>query len=148
MAFRKKAARDLSSLCGEVGSEDGADPRKFFARGHHSKKSGRKGRQLSGQVARTLAYVLSGDPGDPLLAQLDVVSVEPAPDESQLMVTVALFPDAELVDPAEVLSRLTRAAGRLRTEVAAAITRRRAPRLMFRMVQRGQQPMEGGADES
>lgn len=144
MAFRKKAARkDMRSLCGEVGSEDGVDPRKFFAHDQESRSTGRKARQLCGQVARTLAYVLSGETGDPVLARLDVVSVDPAPDESQLMVTVALFPDIDPVEPQEILRRLAAAAGRLRAEVAGAITRRRAPRLVFRLGARDE-GREGG----
>lgn len=39
-------------------------------------------------------------------------------------------PDAE-VAPAQVLDRLAQAAGRLRAEVARAVTRKRAPKLVF-----------------
>jgi ribosome-binding factor A len=47
-------------------------------------------------------------------------------------VTVGPLP-MERLDPAEVLEHLDRASPRLRCEVAAAITRRRAPTLVFRL---------------
>ena len=144
MAFRKKSARrDFRSLCGDVGPEDGVDPRKFFDRDEASRNTGRKARQLCGQVARTLSYAIS-ETGDEVLGRLDVVSVEPAPDATQLMVTVALFPGSEPIAVETILARLAQAGGRLRVKVAGAITRRRAPRLMFRVgTHEGERP-EGG----
>ncbi len=90
-------------------------------------------RQLCAQVADTLSLVLSGDFGDTVLQSLQVVAVDPAPDASQLVVTVhADLPD-ETANPAEVLQRLDAVAGKLRYEVARAISRKKAPRLVFRV---------------
>src|SRR6516165_5858656 len=86
------------------------------------------------QVADTLAQVLSGECGDDVLRSLQVVTVAPAPDASQLLVIVAPALADDKLESAEVLQRLAASSGRLRYEVAAAITRRRAPRLAFQFV--------------
>lgn len=91
----------------------------------------RKARQLCCQVADTLNYAL-GD--DAALAGLLVVSVEPAPDSTCLLVTLCPQLDDEPLDGRAMMARLEASAGRLRFEVAAAITRKRAPKLLFRLV--------------
>lgn len=136
--------RQMRAVCGEIGPEDGVDPRlPVRARRRPGARRpaasappepGRKARQLASQVFETLGGVLAGDTGDDLLGALRVVSVEPAPDASRLLVSLALLPPADAVDPDELRARLARAAGWLRTEVAAAVTRKRAPRLSFRLV--------------
>jgi ribosome-binding factor A len=109
-------------------------------RGRSSRRSGsdsaldRKTMQLCHQVAVTLDEVLA-ECGDPLLQGLRVVDVEPSPDVSRLLVTVTL--DGEPVDCPETLHRveahLARASGHLRGEVAQAITRKRAPALVYHL---------------
>lgn len=93
----------------------------------------RKALQLCHQVAVTLQEVLA-DCGDPLLQSLTVLEVEPAPDASRLLVTVASNepsgPDAGLE---RLHEHLGRASGHLRSEVASAITRKRAPVLVYRL---------------
>ena len=93
----------------------------------------RKTLQLCRQVAETLSWVFSGECRDERLSGLQVVSVEPAPNASQLLVTVAPGVGETLTDPLDTLAGLQTAAGWLRTEVTAAITRRRAPQLLFRI---------------
>jgi ribosome-binding factor A len=61
----------------------------------------------------------------------------PAPSTARLLVTVAPSPAAEAVEATTVLARLERVRGRLRTEVAAAVHRRKAPDLTFRVVNAG-----------
>lgn len=65
--------------------------------------------------------------------------MEPAPDAARLCAVVEA-PRSAAVD--EVVARLDRAAGILRTEVAQAITRKRTPTLIFRVL-RG----DAGAEE-
>lgn len=116
--------------CGEIHDDDGVDPRQFFQPNRYAGKTDRKARQLCAQVADTLSLVLAGECEDELLHNLHVLSVEPAPDASRLAVTVR----ADViggVDPRLVRDRLSDVAGRLRTEVASAITRKRAPKLVF-----------------
>ena len=93
----------------------------------------RKAIQLCHQVAETLEEVLA-ECGDTVLQDLRVVDVEPAPDASRLLVTVAvdgLLQDRQ--DRGRVHEHLVRAAGHLRSEVASAITRKRAPVLVYRL---------------
>jgi ribosome-binding factor A len=93
----------------------------------------RKALQLCAQVLRTLNCVLVGD-ADPVLRDLLVVDVCPAPDTKRMLVSVVLAPSAAEHDPGEVLSHLHRAQGHLRSEVAAEITRKKAPELNFRVL--------------
>ena len=95
----------------------------------------RKALQLCHQVAETLEEVLA-ECGDIYLQGLRVLDVEPAPDASRLLVTLAvdglLDEDREL-DLDRVHDHLARASGHLRSEVATAITRKRAPVLVYRL---------------
>lgn len=129
MARRQPAQRLLRFLCAEVFPDDGVDPRLQSRNG--SRKPARKARQLCGQVADTLSYALT-EQGDDILGGLQVLDVQPAPDAGRLLVTVAPLP-SESFDAGEILSHLDQAAARLRCAVAAAITRRRAPALVFRI---------------
>jgi ribosome-binding factor A len=133
MPLKKPSRKEILSLVAEIRPEDGIDPREL-AHKDRPRKEQRKARQLCAQVAETLSLVLSGECGDDLLQNLQVVSVEPAPDASQLVVTLGPAVGGERLDPAEVLLRLDGVAGKLRYEVAAAITRKRAPKLVFRVV--------------
>jgi ribosome-binding factor A len=134
MAFRRVSRRGLLSACAEVGPGDGIDPR-LEGRGPSGPAPNRKALQLSGQVARTLSGLLA-ESEDDVLRDLLVVSVVPAPYASRLLVSVAPSP-AEAVEAPAVLERLERVRGRLRTEVAAAVHRRKAPDLTFRVVNAG-----------
>ena len=97
--------------------------------------SNRKALQLCSQVADTLNYVLSGECDDELLQGLQVASVVPAPNASQLLVTVyPVVATGSNFDAAEVRRRLLEAVGRLRSEVARSITRKKAPNLLFQVV--------------
>jgi ribosome-binding factor A len=133
MAFRKPSAKGMLPLCGKMGPEDGMDPRKFARKGR-PRKGDRKVRQLCSQVAETLGLVLSGECADDLLQSLQIVAVDPAPDASQLLVTVRAGMPGETIDPDDATERLTEIMGKLRCEVAAAITRKRAPKLIFRVL--------------
>ena len=133
MTAKKPSPKEMPSLCGEIGPEDGMDPRKFAQKGR-PRKGDRKVRQLCSQVAQTLSLVLSGECGDALLQNLQVVAVDPAPDAAQLVVAVRAGLPGEAVDAAEVSVRLAKIMGKLRCEVAAAITRKRATKLIFRVL--------------
>lgn len=131
MALDKRAREQMRAMCGEIHDDDGVDPRAYFKLGAHPRKQDYKARQLCRQVTETLEQVLSGETGDDRLACLRVAAVQPAPDASRLLVTVI----ADCA-PGQFCRRTTEAhlqasAGRLRTAVAAAITRRKAPVLTF-----------------
>jgi ribosome-binding factor A len=139
----KKRIDRLSLYRAAIDADDGADPREFFKKEGFTERTGRKSHQLCAQVADTLSQIFGGECGDEVLQSLTVLDVSPAPDASQLLVQVGpLMPDLNLVE-ADVIAALGRAAGWLRTEVAAAITRKRTPRLVFRYV-----PESAGEAES
>ncbi len=124
-------------------------------------KADHKTAQLCRQVLRTLTMALA-DCADDQIRELTVLDVAPAPDATRLMVTVlkgseigtgtvsdplipadsARFYAAEeegkrspsLFSVPELLARLLAATPHLRREIAAAITRKRVPELMFQIV--------------
>ena len=122
------SGKDLLSSCSAVGPEDGTDPRDW-KRAEEQGVKNRKAIQLCAQVADTLRLVLAGECADDVLRELVVESVVPASNSSQLLVTVSGH-----VEPVRALEHLKRASGWLRSEVAAAIHRRRTPRLSFRVL--------------
>jgi ribosome-binding factor A len=124
----------MQPLCGEIHPEDGVDPRDLFRSPTNRKVTNRKTLQLCSQVADTLNLVLSGECADDVLQSLHVVAVKPAPNASQLLVVVSPSSAGQDLDPLSVHERLARASGRLRSEVAAAIVRKRAPQLVFQYV--------------
>jgi ribosome-binding factor A len=93
------------------------------------KNHDRKTRQFCRQVQRVLNLALTDHRGcDDRFQNLFVEDVTPAPHCGHLLVHVAIPADRAI---AEALGALQRDAGRLRTEVAAAIARKRAPELSF-----------------
>jgi ribosome-binding factor A len=88
----------------------------------------RKARQLCRQVQRALNLALADQHADDGLNDLFVEDVSPAPDCGHLLVHVVI-PDTQPV--AAALGGLRRAAPRLRSEVAMATARKRAPELSF-----------------
>jgi ribosome-binding factor A len=135
MPSRKPFQRRIRSLCAEGHADDKVIRRAFFKKNKRYRagpSSDRKVRQLCGQVAETLGQVLAGQ-RDEILSSLLVETVEPAPNAARLLVTVCALLPVKGCGPDEVISRLELCSGRLRAEVAAAITRRRAPTLVFRV---------------
>jgi ribosome-binding factor A len=143
--------KQMRRLCAEPGEEDGLDPRlvgRRGGRGGRARHSGgpafgpgspphaldRKAAQLCRQVAVTLDEVLA-ECGDDVLRNLRVVDVAPFPDASRLLVSVSPVDPAApgLPAPEAMIQHLHHAGGHLRCEVAAAVTRKRAPLLVYRL---------------
>lgn len=113
------------------------------------RKERHKDQQLCRQVSQTLSLALAGC-GDALLRDLYIADVVPAPDAGRLLVSV--YPMTGLISTesdqprdvmsaeqmSQILGRLEAAAPMLRREVASAITRKRAPELLFRVVASGE----------
>jgi len=135
MPWHKPSRKRLRTHCAEVHTDDGSDPRVFFRKDGSRAKTDHKARQLCQQVLEILDALLAGQAGDDRLLDLAVVAVEPAPDSSRLLVTVTPRASDIPPDPREILASLDRASGWLRSEVASAITRKRAPLLAYRIVQ-------------
>ena len=131
MKPRKPSENDILSTAADVRPGDGLDPR-FDRRGGRPAGK-RKTLQLCREAERTLGAVLAGECDDDVLRELTVLSVVPAPNAGRLLVTVAL-PAAANVPAEEVLRRLLGVSGRLRSELAAAVSRRKTPELAFRVV--------------
>jgi ribosome-binding factor A len=136
MALDKRTREQLLAHCGDIHDDDGVDPREFFKAGRPQKhkKEDRKARQLCRQVAETLDQVLSGETSDDVLRGLRVIDIAPAPDSSRLLVTLYVDCEPEHFDRQQVEERLACCKGQLRCAIAAAITRRKAPTLVYNIV--------------
>ena len=100
-------------------------------RGHglsHGRQDERKTQQFCRQVQRALNLALADRYEDDGLNEVFVDEVTPAPDCGHLLVHVVIPVDRSVT---EALGALRRDAPRLRSEVAMAITRKRAPELSF-----------------
>ncbi|MEM1060838.1 MAG: ribosome-binding factor A [Planctomycetota bacterium] len=116
--------------------------------GGRRRTSDRKTLQLCAQVRRTLEGVLTGELDDDVLRMLFVDRVEPAPDASRLMVTVAPLDRSAAPDPAVILAKLGHVVGTLRNEVAHAISRRKVPDLMFQVASLDERQLAAEYDET
>ena len=94
----------------------------------HARQRERKARQFCRQVQRVLNLALADEPTNRNLNDLFVEDVTPAPDCGHLLVRVVVPSDRTV---GEALSELRSASSRLRSEVAMAISRKRAPELTF-----------------
>lgn len=134
MALNRRQREQLRALCGELHEDDGVDPRRSFKPDRQRDQDHRKSRQLCRQVQKTLDLVLSGEMGSDLLGHLKIVSVQPGRDGSRLLITVSAdLPPAQFNREA-IETQLALIQGRLRSEVAAAITRKKTPNLMFQIL--------------
>ena len=135
MSSRKRKMDELRAVCAELHPDDGIDPREDKrAHARTDDKPDRKTRQLCKQVAQTLQLALSALPDAHRLAGVTIWAVNPAPNAGHLCVVVAAPRDER-----DVLALVRRHSTRLRAEVAAAITRRRAPELSFEVIAKGGQ---------
>ncbi len=102
-----------------------------------SGRRGHKDLQLCRQVFDALTYALA-ELDDPMIDELVLASVLPAPSAARVQVT--FVPSTDGLDIDEALARLHGVAGELREEVAAEVSRRRVPELVFQVVPRGLAP--------
>jgi ribosome-binding factor A len=92
------------------------------------RRAQRKTAQLCRQAYRTLSSSIFASHS--ALLDVSVMSVEPAPDASRLLVTLQIGAAAE-ASIEEIEQAIDQVAPRLRAELAADITRKRAPELTF-----------------
>ncbi len=131
MSRRRQKADEFQHLAGDISPEDGSDPKEFHAKPWNApKQAGRKSQQLCEQVKNALLGAFAAC-GDPAVQAAMVVAVQPAPHSGRLRVLVGVPLDFER---ASVVEGVERAAGFLRSEVAAAISRRHAPELVFEVL--------------
>lgn len=134
MIIDAKTREQLHLSCGEVHEDDCVEPREYFKTERSSRGKNRKALQLCRQVAETLDLVFSGECRDDVLQNLYVQTVEPAPNASRLLVTVFADVPKELYNRQSILDLLDEQTGRLRYEIASAITRKRVPALVFNVI--------------
>jgi ribosome-binding factor A len=135
MRSRRFSRKPMSPLADRAGPEDGVDPR--TVRPESSRRVfNRKALQLCAQVAETLSLVLQGECDDDVLRDLMVLAVVPAPDSTQLLVTLGPAPGANDWNAGQIMEHVHKAHGKLRSEVAAAIHRRKTPALLFTFVEK------------
>ncbi len=120
-------------LFGEGGSGEGNGNRS------DSRKAQRKTQQFCRQVQRALNLALADSSVAGMGCDLFVDEVSPGPDCGRLVVHIVVQDGYSVVD---AMSALRSDASRLRSEVAMAIARKRAPELSFVPV-----PVRGGDDE-
>ena len=128
--------KDRDSLrrwCAQLHDDDGVDPRRYFA-SHQSRSDDRKNRQLCRQAFRVLSLVFPGEFNDRTLQDVFVVDVSPAPDPSRLLVRFGTSQVLSTADRARIMTSLERVRGRLRQELAQAVTRRRIPDFTFEVI--------------
>jgi len=103
-----------------------------------SRQAQRKAQQFCRQVQRALNLALQDSSSDESISGLFIEDVFPAPDCGHLLVHV-LVPTGHPI--ADAMSAFRRHTPRLRSEVAMAIPRKRAPELAFIPF-----PADGGGD--
>jgi ribosome-binding factor A len=90
-----------------------------------------KDRQVCRQVFEVLSCALA-EIDDPLIDDLALAAVDPAPDAKRVLVTlISTRPDVDIDAACE---RLQEFAGDLREDVAAEVHRARVPELTFRVI--------------
>lgn len=141
----KKHRRRLSSGPQSLPFDDGVDPRKYFHPSENPQPN-HKSLQLCAQVREALNATLAGECRDAVLQSLFVAHVAATSGTNRLVVTIELSPDATKAAVETALDRLEVAKGFLRSRVAAAICRRRAPELEFRAAPPSPAPGGGEVD--
>jgi len=127
--YNKRPVSDERWPCDDTREGDGVDPR-YEVHGPR-RATNRKAKQLCSQVATAINLALSESRNDSL-RDLYVESVVPAPDSTQLLVTlVRYYHNHSRVTDGEILEAIHGASGWLRSEVANAICRKRVPQLKF-----------------
>lgn len=132
-----------AALCGELGDDDGVDPRMFFRREDRRRDQTRKDRQLCQEVYRALVLALRPLEREDWAEGIGVTHVEPAPDASRLRVWIGFAIARASDEIAEALTQLERCKGSLRAEIATAIHRKRVPELTFALDHDGEPTANG-----
>ena len=135
---KKQREQLLRKHCGVINNDDAIDPRHYFYNKRKHDPKHRKIFQLCRQVADTLHMVL-GD-GDPVLDDLSVVDVVPAPDSRRMLVILKLDAALDEITASEIesiMQRLQLQTPRLRSEIARSISRRKTPNLVFEIAKFG-----------
>ncbi len=105
-----------------------------YRRRSRDRRNENKVGQLCRQVQKTIQMSLGGECHDEVLQRLLVEAVQPAPDAGRLVVQVSFVTGAVAVPLHELLQRLEAVRPWIRREVARSIVRKRAPEIVFQLV--------------
>ena len=136
-AISNNQRKRLREHCGQIQDDDCVDPKEYCKPDRRTDKANKKARQLCRQAAQTLDFVLA-DCDDESMETLLVVSVQPAPDSSRLLVTIGADVPADQVDLNHIRLRIQVQKPRLRAELARSISRKRVPDLIFNVLAKSQ----------
>ncbi len=129
MGNHPRWTKNAGNLCAKFGAEDGIDPRYLVTK--EARKTSRKNLQLCKEATRIISLVLTGETKQPLLRDLQVLSVEPQTGGQQLTVTIRLYAANRQISDAQVLESLAQVQGLLRSALAQALHRKHTPALNF-----------------
>ena len=132
----------FDSLVGEVGDGDGVDPRlEKKAKQYRTQrdKPNYSALRLGEQIHNTLVDTLGQSP-DSLLASFSVGAVEPSVSGTTFIVQVYSIDPSLEYDIDEVKALLKAAKPKLRSEVARAVSRKKAPDFRFEVLPPHVQP--------
>jgi len=136
VAFRR--IKNPENLVAELRDGDGVDPRLEHRKNKLSsrkQKANHSALRLAGQIAKCIR----GNLGDGPLANLDVVSVEPAKGNHFLVTLGPVLPGL-YYDESKALESANERRGQLRAEIANSITRKQVPNLTFRVLPHASPP--------
>ena len=132
MKSDKTWLREASQCCAEIGPEDGIEQR-YLTKQHKGSKREHKDLQLCKRAKRTVDLVFAGEHLNPLLHELTVERVELSTNSNQLVITVLVDPNLSIEKKVSIVGALTHAKGYVRSSIAQAIERKRAPAIRFRI---------------
>lgn len=127
----KRVNKRAELLVGELRPDDGIDPRILFRREPRTRRQTRKDWQLCKHAFRIFSLVLDGLETEEETHGMHLAAVTPAPDATRLRVAVAFTAPCTFDEAVQALQRLRSSSGRLREELAATLSRRRVPELVF-----------------
>ena len=125
---------EARQLCGDIGPDDGIDPR-LIARATDRKTKSHKSRQLGKEAKHTLSMVFAGELGDPIFQQLEVIDVAATDDGQFLIVSLAGMGKSTEATEAQILEKCQAVQGFLRAAIAWSVKRKRVPTFKFKLVQ-------------
>lgn len=136
---KKRSLRELADFVASLGPEDGI-PSKILKKSEapSSGRTDKSARRLARAAERQLTLALQDARGDPVLGDLAIAGVDAVGDGTYLRVQVVPCNPTDPPPRERVLAALGQAAGWLRTELAAAVRRRRVPQLVFDYVPRAE----------
>ena len=145
MNLSKKTREEMLRYCASIDNDaDGKNPRDDKSIHSYEKRDPAIYRQqrLCRQIAETLSLALS-DASDSMVAAVQLLMVKPRKGAKSVTVRVATTEP----EVAEVRDALKACEGWLRSEIAAAISRKRVPRLVFEVSLLELESDEGGNND-